>query len=108
MTSPRYPAQRRLLSHPTIPVPSQRWSAWTKVDDPDYKRKLAAYHKNKKPLWERLDSFCFLSLHHAPSCAGLGMSAHSSQSVCSGAHFLPRTICRILPDAMIQDEHGHH
>ncbi|ELR18194.1 uncharacterized protein ACA1_369260 [Acanthamoeba castellanii str. Neff] len=59
--------ERRLLSHPTIPVPSQRWSAWTKVDDPDYKRKLAAYHKNKKPLWER-----------------------------------------ILPDAMIQDEHGHH
>jgi hypothetical protein len=42
-----------MLSHPTIPVPSQRWSAWTKVDDPDYKRKLAAYHKNKKPLWER-------------------------------------------------------
>merc|ERR1711879_630961 len=59
--------ERRLLSHPTIPVLSQRWSAWTKVDDPDYKRKLAAYHKNKKPLWER-----------------------------------------ILPDAVIQDDHGHH
>lgn len=53
-----YVAQRRPRPHPVIPVPSQRWSSWNKVDDPNYEHKLAAYHKNKKPLWERCVLFC--------------------------------------------------
>ncbi len=45
--------QRRLRSHPVVPIPSQRWSRYAEIDDPDYRQKLAEYHKNKKPLWER-------------------------------------------------------
>ncbi|MHB1873217.1 MAG: hypothetical protein ACYCT1_20580, partial [Steroidobacteraceae bacterium] len=46
--------ERRLRTHPTIPLPSQRWCSWTEHDDPDYKRKLEAYKRNKKPLLERI------------------------------------------------------
>jgi hypothetical protein len=39
---------------PDRPIPSQRWAKHTLEDDPDYYEKREAYHRNKKPFWERV------------------------------------------------------
>ena len=45
--------QRRVKT-PGRPIPSQRWSKWTLVDDPEYVNKREEYHRTKLPFWRRI------------------------------------------------------
>jgi hypothetical protein len=46
-------AERRYRA-PDRPIPSQRWSAHTLEDEPDYYAKRDKYHAEKRPLLERI------------------------------------------------------